>query len=247
MIKNAGIELDTRYHTIDQTPVRCLILLLTLFSIDLKPVFALDLDVRSSSANMLDFSFLVDFSTIELVEDTTAIETNINRAGVVVYDVPESGPHFGLALGYAFGDFNSNPLYQPISMDGWYIGILARGIVLESGRFVAAFEGYFIYQDISGSNDVTNASLSWNEFSINATLKIALTKHLQLYAAPVYGGVAATYRERGSSDITVKMDNDVDVGYFAGLQYLLDARESVSLQYQDAVFKGVTLNFRRIF
>jgi len=233
--------------TIDQIPVWRFILLVTLASTSWEPVFALDLDVRTSPTNALDFSFLIDFSTIDLVEDATVIETNINRAGVVVYDVPESGPHFGLALGYAYGDFSSNPLYQPITMDGWYIGILARGIIFESRRVAVSLEGYFIYQDISGSNDVTSASLSWNEYSVNATLNVALTKQLRFYAAPVYGGVVATYRERGASDLTVKMDNDVDTGYFAGLRYLLDARESVSLQYQDAVFTGVALNFRRLF
>ena len=210
-------------------------------------MFALDLDVRSSSANILDFSFLVDFSTIDLLEDTTIIETNINRAGVLVFDVPESGPHFGLLLGYAFGDFNNNPLYQPVSMDGWYVGVAVRGIAFKSRRFAVSLQGYFIYQSISGSNDVNDTSLSWNEYALNATLSIALTQHLQFFAAPVYGGVYATYRERGASDVTVKMDNDTDAGYFAGLQYNLDQRESVSLQYQDAVFKGVALNFRRLF
>lgn len=232
---------------VDLIPVWRFLPLLILTSAYLKPAFALDLDVRNSSADILDFSFLIDFSTIDLVENTTVIETNINRAGVVVFDVPESGPHFGLALGYAYGDFNNNPLHQPISMDGWYIGVLVRGFAFESRRFAVSFEGYFNYQSISGSNDVNSASLSWNEYSLNVTLSIAIASHLQVFAAPVYGGIDATYRERGTSDLTVKMDNDTDVGYFAGLQYKLDKRESVSLQYQDAVFTGVALNFRRLF
>lgn len=209
--------------------------------------FALDLDIRNSPADVLDFSFQIDHSTVDLRENNTLIETNINRVGVLVFNVPESGAHFGLALGYAFGDFTSNPLYQPVDMDGWYIGILARGIAYQSERIVVTMEGRYLYQDISGGDEEQNVSLSWNEYSLNVTLHVAITRKLQLFAAPVYGGLDARYRERGATSQTLKMDSDNNAGFLAGLRYKLDPRESISLQYQEHVFVGVVLEFRRLF
>lgn len=208
---------------------------------------ALDLDIRSSSANVLDFSFVIDHSEVDLQSDNTVVETNLNRIGVLAFDVPETGPHFGLALGYAFGDFNNNPLFQPVDMDGWYIGVLARGLAYESKRLVVSLTGAYIYQDISGSNDVRETSLSWNEYSFDITVHVALTRALRFFTAAVYGDIDARYRERGANDQTVKMDSEKNLGFLAGLRYQLDQRESVSLQYQDHLSQGVVLNFRRLF
>ncbi len=208
---------------------------------------AMDFDIRSSYDNVLDFSFIIDHSTIDLATNGTVIETNIDHVGVLVFDVPEHGPHFGLALGYAFGDFNNNPLFQPIDMDGWYIGVLARGIAYESARVTLTMEGRYIYQDISGGNETRNASLSWDEYSLNVTFHVAISGALRFFAAPVYGDVDARYRERGADNQTVKLESDSNAGFLAGLRYKLDQREFVSLQYQDHVFTGVTLRFRRLF
>ena len=208
---------------------------------------ALDLDVRTSSASVLDFSFLIDHSTVDLKEDNTVIETNIDRVGILVFDVPEHGPHFGFALGYVFGDFNNNPLYQPLDMDGWYIGVLARGLAYRSQRITISLGARYIYQDMSGSDDLRDVALSWNEYLLNVTFAVALTGNLHFFAAPVYGDVDARYRERSALNQTVKMDSDNNAGFFTGVQYKLDERESVSLQYQDHVFTGILLDFKRLF
>lgn len=212
-----------------------------------QPAIALDFDIRNSASDVLDFSFLIDHSTINLTENDVVIETNINRVGVLVYDVPDRGPHFGFALGYAFGDFNNNPQFEPLDMDGWYLGVLARGFAYQSQRFSISMEGRYIYQDISGADDLRVTELSWNEYSFNVIFQMALTSNLRFFAAPVYGDVDARYRERGIVNQTVKMSSDKNAGYFAGLQYWLDARESVSLQYQDHIFKGIVLDFKRLF
>ena len=223
------------------------LLLLVLTCACWQPALALDLDIRTSSASVLDFSFLIDHSTVDLKEDNTVIETNIDRVGILVFDVPEHGPHFGFALGYVFGDFNNNPLYQPLDMDGWYIGVLARGLAYRSQRITISLEARYIYQDMSGRDDLRDVALSWDEYLLNVTFAVALTGNLHFFAAPVYGDVDARYRERSALNQTVKMDSDNNAGFFAGVQYKLDERESVSLQYQDHVFTGILLDFKRLF
>ena len=227
--------------------MRLLLLFLVLTCACWQPALALDLDVRTSSANVLDFSFLIDHSTVDLKADNTVIETNVDRVGILVFDVPAHGPHFGLALGYVFGDFNNNPLYQPLDMDGWYIGVLARGLAYQSQRSMIFLEARYIYQDMSGSDDLRDVALSWDEYLLNVTFTVALTGKLHFFAAPVYGDVDARYRERGALNQTVKMDSDNNAGFFTGVQYKLDERESVSLQYQDHVFTGILLDFKRLF
>jgi hypothetical protein len=211
------------------------------------PASALDFDIRNSYANVLDFSFIIDHSTVDLMENGTPIKTNINRVGILVFDIPENGLHFGLALGYAFGDFNNNPLFQPIDMDGLYIGVLARGVAYESARMALTMEGRYFYQDMSGSDETRNASLSWDEYSLNVTLHVALSGTLRFFAAPVYGDVDARYRERGADNLTVKLESESNAGFLAGLHYKVERREFISLQYQDHVFTGVMLRFRRFF
>lgn len=212
------------------------------------PVMALDLDVRSSAASTLDFSLLLEHSTVDLENNGQVIETNLERVGILTIDAPATGPHFGLALGYAFSDFTSNNQYLPLDMDGYYLGLFVRQFVYESPRLSLMVQGQYTYQDVSGADrDNNTATLRWDEYSVAAVATLALTPAFRIYAAPVYGDVRATYRERGTVAQTVKFESHSRQGFFAGLRYRLDRREFISAQYNNASFQGVVLRFRRLF
>ena len=216
-----------------------------------QPIYALDLDLRHSTSELIDFSFLIDSSTVEFTDnDNNAVaETDITRFGVLSYHVPTSGPHFGFSLGYSFGDFKNHPMFQPIDMDGWYGGILVRGMAYESERLAISLEAQYTYQDLSGSDTTRTASLSWNEYSVNATFHFAVSKALRIFAAPLYGGVDASfqYQDQGNPSQSVNLEAENNTGYLAGLRYKLDKRDFVSLEYHDYTFKGAVLGFRRLF
>ncbi len=211
--------------------------------------YALDLDIRQSSANLLDFSFIIDSSTIEYFDENykTVVDVDLTRTGVLVYDVPESGPHFGLALGYSFGDLSNHPVFQPIDMDGWYVGILVRGIAYETARFAITMEGQYIYQDLNGADTTRSASLRWNEYAVNATFHIALNEGWRLFAAPVYGDINATYRDQDIVNQTLKITANTNTGFLGGIRYKMGTRDFVSLQYQEYTYRGAVLRFRRLF
>jgi hypothetical protein len=212
------------------------------------PIMALDLDVRSSAANTLDFSLLLEHSTLDLENNGKVIETNLERVGVLTIDVPAEGPHFGLALGYAFSDFTTNNRYLSVDMDGFYIGLFVRQFVYESPYLSLMLQGQYVYQDVSGTDrDENTSSLRWDEYSVAVTASLAVTPAFHIYAAPVYGDVHATYRERSAVIQTVKLDSNNRQGFFAGLRYQLNRSESVSAQYTNAAFQGVVLRFRRLF
>ena len=224
------------------------VIVVLVFSIASRQAMALDLDIRSSAANILDFSFLLEHSTIDLERNGEVVETNLERIGILTYDVPDSGPHFGLALGYAFSDFTTNNLFQSLDMDGFYIGLSARGFVYESQRLSLMLEGHYIYQSVEGHDNENNtATLSWNEYALSATATYALSGAFRVYAAPEFSDIQATYRERGAISQTVKLDSDNQTGFHAGIRYRLNNREFVSVQYNNAAVQGVVFRFRRLF
>ena len=214
-------------------------------------MFALDLDLRHSTSELIDFSFLIDSSTIEFTDkdNNAAAETDITRFGILSFHVPTSGPHFGFSLGYSFADFKNHPQFQPTELDGWYIGILVRGMAHESERMAISLEAQYTYQDLNGADSLKSASLSWNEYSVNATLHFAVTKALRVFVAPLYGGVDASYQyqEQGNPSQSVNLEAENNAGFLAGLRYKLDKRDFVSLEYHDYTFKGAVLGFRRLF
>lgn len=214
-----------------------------------QPAYALDLDLRHSTSELIDFSFLIDSSTIEFTDNTKVVDTDITRFGVLSYHVPESGPHFGFALGYSYGDLSNHPTFQAIDMDGWYVGILVRGMAYETERVAISLEAQYTYQDLNGADTTRTASLSWNEYSVNATLHVAVSKALRIYVAPLYGGVDATYQYQvqGSAGQSEKLEANSNAGFLAGLRYKLDKRDFVSLEYRDYTFTGAVLSFRRLF
>ena len=112
-----------------------------------------------------------------------------------------------------------------------------------------SLEAQYTYQDLNGADTTRTASLSWNEYSVNATLHVAVTKSLRVFAAPLYGGVDATYQyqTQGTPSQSVKLEADNNAGFLVGLRYKLDKRDFVSLEYHDYTFKGAVLGFRRLF
>ncbi|MGD8559897.1 MAG: hypothetical protein PVH04_09540 [Gammaproteobacteria bacterium] len=212
------------------------------------PAMAMDLDVRSAPSNVLDFSLLIEHSVTELERDSNKVDANVERIGILTIDVPRDGPRFGLALGYAFSDFDNNDLYLPISMDGYYLGVSVQGLIVETSTWSVTARAEYIFQDVDGSDmDNNTASLSWHEYSVGVSLRFALSSALRIVVEPVYTDINGTYRERGVSSQTVKLDSSKGSGLHAELQYWLNDRESISVQYRNAALQGFALRFRRFF
>ena len=215
-----------------------------------QPVYALDLDLRHSESELIDLAFLIDDSSIEFAANDIVVDTDITRFGVVSYNVPDSGPQFGFSLGYAYADLKNYPQFQAIDMDGWYVGILVRGIAYETERFCISLEAQYTYQDLSGADNTAIASLSWNEYAANITFHFAATKALRVFAAPIYGGIDATYQYQDQGTLlnqSISLEAENNAGYLAGLRYKLDKRDFVSLEYHDYTFAGAVLSFRHLF
>lgn len=222
----------------------CLLLGLCLASYNAN---AFDLDVRSSKANVLDFSLLIEHSSVTLENDESDAKFNLERIGILSFDAPISGPHFGLALGYAFSDIANDDVYEPISMDGYYIGVAVRGYVFRLENLSLQLSGHYLYQSVSGSEGQQEASLSWNEFSAKAIATFRVTKPLHIFVGSVWATIDATYREKGAIRFTDSFDNKNNTGYLAGIGYQLNRLESLSVHYQQAHTEGVVLRFRKLF
>jgi len=208
---------------------------------------ALDLDVRSDRSHVLDFSLLVEHSTLALEVNGATIDTNLQRIGILSFDVPASGPSFGLALGYAFSDFSTNPVYSTHSMDGYYIGIAVQGYLMNTQVLSLLVTGQYLYQSVNGSEADDEFSLAWNEISAQLIFGTRVFDPVLLFGGASYGDVDATYRQTGSIHLTDNMATSQNTGFVTGLRYAMNRREFISVYYQHGYSQGGVLQFQKYF
>lgn len=208
---------------------------------------ALDLDVRSSRANRLDFSLQLEHTSIDLDNGTSVVELNRERIGIVSIEVPMSGPQFGLLLGYAYADFSSNNIYESIAMDGYYLGVSVLVNVIKYENIALAVQGHYLYQSIDGKEDQAKASLSLDEFSVSALLKYQIQSMGQFYAGVSATSIEGRYRYNGATNVSVDFENEEQQGVLAGFDYYLSRLETIGISYQAGSINGVSLRFRKLF
>jgi len=215
--------------------------------IPLSSVMALDLDVRSSKSSRLDFSMQLERSSIEIKNPLSSDELELTRIGIVSIEVPPSGLQFGLLLGYAYADFSDNGVNESIDMDGYYLGISARAYPVETNQMAVLLSGHYLYQSIDGKDDLAKASLSWDEFYASAIVEFRMQNLGVLYAGGAVGQIDARYRYRGSTNVSVDIENENQQGLIAGFTYFMNPYESVGVSFHSGITDGLQLHFRKIF
>lgn len=223
------------------------IVVLIALIVQIPPANALDLDVRSNRSNILDFSLQIEHSKIDFENTALNLTSNLERIGIISIDVPSKGPHFGLLLGYAFTDFSQNSSYETLGMDGYYIGVSVRGYLPIRDALSLSLHGHYVYQSVDGKDDQRSASLSWDEFSATALLEYSINDIGIIFVGANAGVIEARYRESGTANSSVDLDNENDEGAIVGFSYEINRLEHFSISYQQAVKKGVLLRFRKLF
>ena len=210
-------------------------------------VNALDLDVRSSRSSMLDVSLQIERASVDFESSSAELTANLRRIGIISIDVPSSGPQFGLLLGYAFSDFSNTSSFGAIDMDGYYIGVLARGTLLRHGPLSLSLLGHYLYQSVDGAADMNVASLDWDELSATAQIEYRLDSIGVLFAGFKTGSIDAHYKERGAVNTSIYLDDKNKQGFVAGFSYEVNRLEFLSVSYQSANSEGVALRFQKWF
>lgn len=209
--------------------------------------FALDLDVRSNKSSRLDFSLVIDNGSVEVEDDFTEAELDLLRIGIVSFEVPSTGPQFGLLLGYAYVDFAGNTAYETLEMDGYYLGIAVRGYLVQQQHFSLSIYSHYLYQSVDGKQDEASATLSWEELLAEVVLEYRLQSIGVLYAGFNGGLVDTRYRYRGNVNARVDLENKNQSGALIGFHYTLNPLETVGIRVQRSAISGVQLQFRKLF
>jgi len=208
---------------------------------------ALDLDVRNRRSDELDFSLILEHFTMEISTNQAKVKANFDRIGIVSFEVPVSGPSFGLLLGNAFSDFSSNDVYHSQGLSGYYVGVAVQGYLVSSQWLSLLARGQYVYQGMRGIENSNEYTLTWSATDAQLIAETRITYPVWLYGGTVYSNFYGSYRERGEVYLTDNIKNTRKVGYLAGIRYSLDQRESVGIEYQDGYRNSVKLQFQKYF
>jgi len=209
---------------------------------------ALDLDIRRSPHNSLDFSMLVHHDNLELQNNDAVVDTRLNRIGVLVYDVPEHAKvHFGLNLGYAFVSHSQQALFDGEDLDGFFLGVSMRTVVLQSASARLMFLANYLFQDVSGESTTHNLSLTWNEINTSLLLSYDLNASIKLAAGVNGGWIKATQKAKGLTAQTLRLAPEPNAGFVINVGYRLSGNESVGIQAHTGYLQGLQLQFQRWF
>ncbi|NOZ52237.1 MAG: hypothetical protein GXP08_03685 [Gammaproteobacteria bacterium] len=212
-----------------------------------RQVAALDLDIRTSPLNNLDVAMIIRHDNLILKNSDISIETNLNRIGILVYDVPETNVHLGLSLGYAFVSHSQQVLSQGQAMDGFFLGVSLRTVVLTSGSTHFLFLTDYLFQEVSNEAKAQHLSVTWSELNAQFLLRYDFHSTLNLRAGVGYGWLNATQKVSGAVFQTLHLASDRNSGFLIGVDYKLSPYEFVGLQYHNGYLEGVQLQFQRWF
>ena len=209
---------------------------------------AFDLDVRRTGRSYLDFSLQFQKASLDLVDRSNSVETDFTRIGVAVFDVAaESSIHTGLLLGYAFADHPDQQLAQGLEMDGAYLGITIRSILMKQDQFRVDLQVSYLYQETGAADEGERLSLEWNEFRTAIRGSYTLNSVLRVVTAANYDVIDAKQRYRGAFNQTLKLENDSEAGVMLGFDYLASEREYIGFHFDSGSYDGVNIIFQKLF
>lgn len=211
---------------------------------------AINLDIRSSSDNTLDFSLVLSNKITELADGQaiaqTTAKTRVRRVGITSTDIPQHGIRFGLQLGYAYIHQDDIAATRGMPLNGYYTGLGFQLPVFVSTRLNAFFVGNYTWQSVKGVATLQSVSLEWNEINAGllATLKLA---RFNLMAGILYSFIDATQTATGDIRETLFMESDNNKMSQLGLDYVVAEGEFVGVHLFNGSARGVELQFRKLF
>lgn len=206
----------------------------------------LDMDVRSSRANQLDFSLSIDIMETELSSATTTTKIKFRRIGINSFDVPAEGVQLGGHIGYAYTSQDRIPATQGLDLNGYYLGLGMRLPMLERQYFRALLNADYIYQSVNGARSGQDASRYWHEYQAGLTLQSHIHP-LLLSVGLNYTKIDATQEANGDIQETLFLDNNTHTQILFGVNYLLNIDEQVGLHFFSGTSQGIGFLFQKMF
>lgn len=207
---------------------------------------ALDLDVRSSPYNQLDFSLSISILETELFDANTSSRIKFRRIGINSYDVPADGVHFGGHLGYAYSSQDRIEATRGLDLNGYYLGLGARVPLIEQQAFQAQCILDYIYQSVNGAGTEQTVRLYWHEYQAGLKLSTAIDR-IELAAGLYFKKIDATQVASGNIQETLFLANNDKTQAIFGLRYFLSRDERVGVQISSGTTQGLDFLFQKLF
>ena len=206
----------------------------------------LDMDVRSSPNNQLDFSLSIDILETTLANANTSTRIKFRRIGINSFDVPAQGIQLGGRLGYAYTSQDQVSATQGLDLNGYYLGLGMRWPMVEQAYLKMNFIADYLYQSVNGSSGEQSASRYWHEYRAGITLSTHIQPVL-ITTGLYYEKIDATQEATGTIQETRFLDNDTKTQATLSLHYLLLDNEQVGLQLSAGSAKGISFIFQKLF
>jgi hypothetical protein len=207
---------------------------------------ALDMDIRTSPANRLDFAVWLSNNKTTLSDHTVSTRIKYQRIGVAAFDVPARGAQLGMQLGYASTSQDDVSAARGMDLNGYYLGLGLRVPLLEATRFKARFEAGYIYQDVKDSTESQKVSLDWHEYNAGLLASVPLQR-VELQAGLFYQRFDATQTASGTIQQTLFLKNEDTLQQRLGINYRVAPDEHVGLHFHSGASQGVQLEFQKLF
>ena len=223
--------------------IPCTLLILCLLP---QSAAALDMDIRTSPADYLDFALWISNNETTLKDRNQSTRIKYQRIGVSTFTVSPEPVQMGLYLGYAFTNEDDIAATQGMNLNGYYLGLGMRAPLLEQERLQLRLEADYVYQQVDDGTDTQNVKLNWNEVDAGVLMTVPLG-YVQLLAGLYYQHFDATQTASGTIQQTLFLENDTTLQQRIGINYNVAPGEHVGLHYHSGASRGVQLKFQKLF
>jgi len=193
----------------------------------------------------LDFSLSLQRSDLDLRGDGRRFSARAERVSVTFLEGRAPGLRYGLTLGSGYVGLDGDPPSEGRRPGGYHLGLGLNA--RPAGIPGLSLSLRYLYQQARDETPARRINLDWQEWEVEASLRVPARGRWGLVLGGGYAGV--DIRRRSSGDINDTLQVDALAGPQGRLE--LELRETpsgrIALGLQRGVFNGVKLSFARRF
>ena len=170
----------------------------------------------------VDFALSLSHHRLDLDYGGTAIDTAVDRIGIVWRERFSERLLLGLAGGYSFLTQSNNPPLAGRELSGYHAGFLLDLDLFTYRRGSVSLHGAWLYQKMDDDNGTQQVAISWREPSVVLRASLKVGDALVAYGGARYGTVDGNQRLSGTINETREISQTNRGGGFIGLQLNLE-------------------------
>jgi hypothetical protein len=200
-----------------------------------------------SFSDPIDFALHLSRLKTELSDGQETIDTTLKQAGITTFSLNKPSMQPGLSLGYAYIDTANQPLSAGMELEGFYIGVALRSILIDNRRATLSVTGSYLYQHADDSNSSQTVNLDWYQPQLDIDALWRLNASVGLTVGGRYSRVEADERIEGAVNQSLQLKRSSTLGGHAGVQFDLGEDGQMGALVHQGVSDGAEIYFQRQF